>query len=338
MTKNMYMALFFLFLLFVGCGFFISVIQKDETQKDIDMFLLKNKLQHAISYKGVSLSLSDLFVLKDVSVKNKKTVPFENKISRLTVHAFETQKDIPVFLRAFIKNLRFNITDLTSTLFENSGEFGQSLNDYQPVKDILNAPLLTVMLSGCDDVNVNADIHYAYFPNEKRMFLKTDTSDACLGKMSLTIELSNVYPDLQKKVLWSVKNFLIGKKVLLPLKEMKEKISVTRFSLTYNEGRLINGYKRYLDSLYLRLPGRNEDTAPSQHQIQTVASYLSFFSIHKQRNLEIARLLMRFVKNPKTVIIESKSGKSVALSTLKGDITRQFIDLLMRLDVSVAIP
>ena len=337
MTKNMYLALLFLTVLFAGCGFFISVIQTDEMKKDVDMFLLRHRLQPNIVYGGAVFSPTHLAVIKNVRLKNKTVFSFPNMTEKVTVSALEGKDGVPVLLKTKAEGVAFRLTDLARSVSKTSGNFARTLNDYRPVNDILTEPLFSLMLAGCDAVNADVALDYAYFPVEQKAVVRLDVKDACLGNAVLTVGVAGLSPEMQKTALDALKRFVSGRETDFSSSDFKNGLSVTKFSLSYAEGRLIKGYKRYLDSLYLRLPGRVSDIS-STNRMQAIASYLSFYSIHKQRNLDIARNLTQFVDDPKTVVFDSKAKKPVPLTALKGDVTGKTIDLLMRLDTDVILP
>ena len=337
MTKNMYLALLFLALLFAGCGFFVAVIQTDEMKKDVDMFLLRHRLQQNVVYDGAVFSPTHPAVVKNVRLKNKTVFSFPNATEKVTLSAMEGQNGVPVLLKIKAQGVTFRLTDLARSVSKTSGDFARTLNDYRPVSDILTEPLASLMLAGCDALNADVALDYAYFPAEQKAAVRLNLTDACLGNALLTVGLAGVSPETQQAAFDALKNFVAGREKPSSGTEGTNDLAVTKISLAYTEGRLIKGYKRYLDSLYLRLPGRAADVS-STNRMQAIASYLSFYSIHKQRNLDIARNLTLFVDEPKTVVFESKAKKPVPLKVLKGDLTGKTIDLLMRLDTDVILP
>ena len=74
-----------LFLLFTACGVFMVLLQKDEELKTVHAFLTRNGINTAVSYRGISLAVSDVAVLKGVSVRLNALPSLENDVKRFTV-------------------------------------------------------------------------------------------------------------------------------------------------------------------------------------------------------------------------------------------------------------
>ena len=337
MTKSMWIALFILMLLFAACGVFIVFLQKDEDQKSIRYFLAAHKINNALSYQEAALSVSDTAVLKNVSLKLHVLHELNNKIGRFSIHRYKETSHIPSFVSFTAKDISFSLIEAAQKLKEPEENIIDTLADFDPTTGILSHPLYALLLAGCDRISADVSGEYAYLPDKKRMTLKTKISDQCLGIWDAEISLGNISNAQQGQFVLALQHFLRKGDTFKNLQNFLKNATVTNFSLTYTDTELVKGYKRYIDTLYLRLPGTASPAVPDTNGIQKIVSYLSLSNAHRQRNTDVAQTLTRFIKEPQTIRFQSKKGKQVSLNVLGGTFLRQLTDLLLRLDTSVAV-
>ena len=337
MTKSMWLAVSVLILLFTACGFFMVLLQKDEEQKNIHYFLTGNRLNHAVSYQDVSLSFSDSFILKNVAVQFYSFPKFQNETAKFILHDYTETNGIPSHLSFSIKEASFSLMDLARTMKKSDEDVIDTLASFDPAADILNHPLYALLLSGCDHVSADINGKYDYFPASKKMTLKAGFSDKCLGKWEAEISFNNISIAHQKQLPLMLKHFLIKGSPLTDIKNFLKEASVSSLFFSYTETGLIQGYKHYIDTLYLRQPNTPSPAELSNQNIREIISYLSFSNAHRQRNTETAQTLASFIKAPKKITFQSKQGKEVPLHILRGTFLRRLTDLLLRLDTSVSI-
>ncbi|MBR1777683.1 MAG: hypothetical protein IJ752_03750 [Alphaproteobacteria bacterium] len=337
MTKSMWIAVVILALLFTACGAFMVLLQKDEEQKNIHYFLTNRKLHTVISYQEAALSVSDMVVLKNVSLRLNALPKLKNNIREFTVHSYKESGHIPVFLSFTAKDVSLRLIEAAQNLGVPAENVIDTLADFNPVEDILNAPLYAVLLAGCNDISAQIKGEYAYAPAAKKMSLKAQIDDQCLGHWTMEISFNNISNAQQGQLALAFKHFLQKGNPLKDLENFLEGASITNFSLAYTDLNLIKGYKKYIDTLYLRLPGTASPAELDARELQKVVSYLSFSNAHRQRNADIAQTLAQFIKTPGTIRFQSKPGKQVPLHVLRGTFLRRLTDLLLRLDTSVAL-
>lgn len=337
MTKSMWVAVFILFLLFTACGAFMLLLQKDEERKNIHYFLAGHKLHTLISYRDLSFSVTDKAVLKKVSLKINGVPDLPNSVKKFIVHDYKEKNRIPVYLSFTAKNVSFKLLDIAEKIKTPDETVIGTLADFNPTEDIINYPLYALLLAGCNDVVAQVGGEYFYESKLKRIRMKARIEDKCLGTWNADFSLSNISNSQQGQLVLAFQHFLKKGNILNDLKNFLNGATVTNVSFSYTDSGLINGYKKYVDTLYLRLPGTTSPTELSTNGIQKIVSYLSFSNAHRQRNTDIAQTLAQFIKSPGTIRFQSKTGKQVPLSVLNGTFLRQLTDLLLRLDTSVTV-
>lgn len=337
MTKSMWVAVVILALLFAACGSFMILLQKDEEQKNIHYFLTRYKLNSFVHYQEAAISVSDLASLKNVSLRLRALPEMPNHIREFTVHTYKESKHIPVQLSFTAKNVSFSLIKAAQSLKTTEENVVDTFAAFDPAGDIINNPLYAVLLAGCD--NISAEIHgeYSYAPAAKKMTLKARITDQCLGRWDSEISFSDISNAQQGQLILALKNLLLKGDPLKNLKSFLEGATVTNFALSYTDSGLVKGYKKYVDTLYLHLPGTASPAELNSKSIQKIVSYLSFSNAHRQRNTDTAQTLAQFIKSPGTLRFQSKKGKQVPLHVLSGTFLRRLTDLLLRLDTSVAV-
>lgn len=331
----MYIALFFLLLLFTGCGFFIWSIQRDEAQKDVEVFLIQNRLQNAVSYEKAMLSFSDSSAVRGLRIKNDAFIPFDNRADFVTVRSMRKKGGAVTELDAEATGVSFEPLKAAESYAGSPEELIRVLTGFSPVKDAFYRPFAAMALAGCDAVKADVFLHMTYSPAAKVMRAALDVKDACLGAASLSVSFGEVTPEKQRKLISALKNIVAGKPFKMYMADFFKNTTVSDIDFSFREARLVSGYKRYLDTLYLRLPDGARYGENDANRMQALSSYLSFFSIHKQKNMETARTLTKFFKNPRFLRITTKTGKQVPLNNLKGDVHRRVLELLLKADASV---
>lgn len=337
MTKSMWIAVVILALLFTACGVFMILLQKDEEQKNIQYFLTSRKLNNSFSYQEAALSVSDKAILKNVSLKLRTVPDLKNNIREFIVHDYKEIGYIPAYLSFTAKTVSFSLIEAAQNLKWPTDTVIDTLAAFDPEEDILNYPLHALLLAGCNDVSAEIKGEYAYMPTAKKMTLKARLKDRCLGNLSAEISLDNISNSQQGQLVLAFQHLLKKGNPLNDLKNFLNGATVTNFSFSYTDSGLIKGYKKYVDTLYLRLPGTASPAEPDTKGIQKIVSYLSFSNAHRQRNTDIAQTLAQFIKSPGTIRFQSKAGKQVPLGVLSGTFLRRLTDLLLRLDTSVAV-
>ncbi len=335
MTKSMAAAVVILLLLFSGCAFFIVLLQRDELEKDVQYFLIKNKIRQNVEYGSVSVPLSDIVTLNDVEIRFSPYFSFPNKIRSFSVVSYRETKTIPSALSVSAKGIRFKISDALKSRKKAPETVIEDLAAFDPVSGIFTMSLETFLLSGCDSVNADADIRYAYLPDAKKMSLYFKIKDGCLGQWQFGVSLDNISNEQQGRLAAAAGHLLKKGDPVQDLRDFLKGATVTAMNFSYTESKLVTGYKKYVDSLYLRLPGQPSPAEIDSKGIQSIVSYMSFSSPHRLRNTEIARKIADFVKNPETISFQSKAGKKAALKALRGNAFRRLTELLLRLDISV---
>ncbi len=337
MTKSMWVAVTILFLLFTACGVFMVLLQKDEEEKNIHYFLTRNRLNTAISYRDLSLSVSDVAVLKDVSVRLNDLPGLTNNIGEFSVHHYKESNHIAARLSFSAEKVDFRLVDIARILKKSDENVIETLAYFNPSADILNYPLYAVLLAGCNTISADVKGDYSYSPAAKKMTLAADISDNCLGRWKISVSLNNISNAQQGQLILAFKHLVQKGSPLTDLKKFLDGAAVTSLSFSYTESALVNGYKRYIDTLYLRQPDTPSPAEPDNRDIQKIVSYLSFSNAHRQRNADIAQTIAAFIKSPDKISFQSKPGKEVPLRVLNGTFLRRVVDLLLRLDTTVTL-
>ena len=335
MTKSMWVAVVILFLLFTACGVFMVLLQKDEELKNVHAFLTRNGINTAVSYRGISLAVSDVAVLKGVSVRLNALPSLENDVKRFTVRDYRESGGVPSKIAFEAEKVSLRLTDVARLLKGDDESVINALASFNPVEDVLNRPLYALMLAGCDRISANVTGEYSYSPSNGNMRLKAGISDRCLGAWSVDVSLSGVSNAQQGQLVLAFKHFLRKGDPLKDVKNFLNGATVTAFSASYTESGLVRGYKRYIDTLYLR----RGDAADVENGavVPAITGYLSMANAHRQRNAEIAKTLAAFLNAPDRITFQSKAGKKVPLRVLSGTFLRRMTDLLLRLDASVVL-
>lgn len=333
----MWIAVFILTLLFAACGSFMVLLQKDEEQKNIHYFLSRQKLHNAISYQDAALSVSDTAVLKNISLRFYKQPELKNNIQEFTLHSYKKSNGIPSFISFTAKKVSFSLLDIAQNMKLPEETVTDALASFNPVEDILTNPLYAFLLAGCNDVSAEIKGEYNYNSSAKQMTLKAQITDKCLGDLKAEISFNNISNYQQGQFSLAFKHFLQKGNPVKDLENFLKDASVSDIFISFSDFRLIKGYKKYIDSLYLRLPGTASPAKLDAKEIQKTASYLSFSNAHRQRNAETAQTLAQFIKEPNTIRFQSKAKKIVPLKVLSGTFLRRLTDLLLRLDTTVTI-
>ena len=337
MTKSMWIAVFILMLLFTACGAFMILLQKDEEQKNIHFFLTRQKLNNAVSYQEAALSVSDIVSLKNISLRFYRQPELKNNIREFTIQSYKESRGVPVFLSFTAQNVSFRLLDIARNMNSSEENVTETLAVFNPVEDILTNPLYALLLAGCNDISADIKGEYVYHSATKQMTLKTQITDKCLGRLKAEISLNNISNYQQGQLTLVFKHFLQRGNPVKNLENFLNGASVSNVSVSFSDSNLIKGYKQYIDTLYLRLPGTPSPTELDAKGVQKIASYLSFSNAHRQRNAETAQTLAQFIKSPNTIRFQSKAEKIVPLKVLSGSFLRKLTDLLLRLDTSVTL-
>lgn len=335
MTKSMWVAVVILFALFTACGVFMVLLQKDEELKNVHAFLTRNGINAAVSYGGVSLTVSDVAILEDVSVRLNALPSLKNGVKRFVVRDYGESGGIPSKIAFEAENVSLRLTDAARLLKGDDESVIDALAFFNPVEDVLKRPLYALLLAGCDKIAADVTGEYAYSPSNGKMRLKAGLSDKCLGTWAFDVSLSGVSNARQGQLVLAFKHFLRKGDPLKDVKNFLDGATVTAFSASYTESGLVRGYQRYIDTLYLRL-GDAAGTAGGE-VVPAVAGYLSMANAHRQRNTETAKTLAAFLNAPDRIMFQSKAGKEVPLRVLSGTFLRRMTDLLLRLDTSVVL-
>lgn len=337
MTRNMYIAVIILLLLFAGCGIFILMLQRDELQKNTQFYLIRNKLQNHIKFDSVSVPLSNTAVVNGIEIKSSPTVAFKNKTDRLIIKEYEETKTIPSFLSVEAKGIGFSLLDMARSLKLSHEDIREKFNNHDPVSGIFEAPLQSLLLAGCDKIKADADLIYAYSPDTQKLSVAVTARDKCLGIWQLSAAFDHITNAQQGRLVTALQNFLKKGYPYFDIEEFFKGAVITNFHFSYTETGLVKGYKNYIDALYLRLPDQPSPAELDIKDVQKIVSYLSFSNAHRQRNAEIAKTIGNFIKEPGKITIQSKNGKQVPLKILSGDFPRKLTEMLLRLDASVTL-
>ncbi len=334
MTKSMWIAAAVLLLLFSACGFFMVMLQKDEELKNVHAFLTRNRLNAAVSFRDYSLSLTDVAVLKNASLRLRALPKLENRIGKIDIIEYREKNGIASKLNMIVKNATFRLIDIAAQTKESDESVVDALAAFDPAADLLNYPLYALLLAGCDRVSANIGVDYAYAPKTGVMTLNVGLSDACLGHWNVSARLKNITDARQGHLVSALKHTVLKGNVVKDLNNFLNGAIVSSLNVSYAEKGLVAGYAKYVDTLYLRL---SPNAADSRKIRQRIADWLSESNAHKQRNAEIAKTISAFLDNPRKITFQSKEGKEVPLRVLTGSFLRRLTDLMLRLDTTVSI-
>lgn len=337
MTKSMWIAVTILLSLFTACGAFMVMLQKDEEQKNVQNFLTRHKLQNNIAFRSVSLSVSDVLTLENVSVNFAGAPRLKNITKKFIIHDYKETRRIPTLFTASAENIRLRLQDIASSQGLSEEAVLDRLSFFDPVRDMSANPLYTFLLAGCNELKASAKIKYVYYPDAKKMNLNLDVRDKCLGRWEAAVSLKNITNAQQGRLVVALRHIIQKGNVANDLKEFLNGAVVTSLSFSYTESSLVAGYKKFVDTLYLRMPNQPSPAEPDSKDIQKIVSYLSFSNAHRQRNTDIANTLAAFIRAPDKITFQSRPGKEVPLHVLSGDFGRRLTDLLLRLDTSVTL-
>ena len=335
MTNAMKFAVFILFCLFAACAVFFVRLQKDEIQSETKYFLVKHSLDKYVEFGSVSVPVFSKAILKNVRIKSSPTVNFPNVAGRFEIEDFEEKQFIPTYFKAKASGVSFSLLEVVRNRGIAREDILKQLSGFNPKTDFLKHPLYAFLLAGCDDVKADISVEYIYHPVGKKLFLKVGVSDRCLGRLQAGVWFGNISNAQQGRLLTALRTFLTKGCPIFDIEEFLKGAWVTSLTLEYTAGTVIEGYKSFIDTTYLRQPDQTSIADIGEKGIQEIVSYLSYSNAQKLRNTEIARNIASFIKNPGTIAVTSRPDKQVDLSVLKGDPYRRFVELLLRLDVTV---
>ncbi len=331
----MKLALSILLTLFFSCAALIIVLQKEETGQTVARTLSQNGLKGAVSFSGASFTVSDKMALKNVSLVFREIPAFKNKIKSFVLHSYRKERGILSDLSMTARGVRFKVSDLVRLTAASPSDITDDFKNFDPVEGLISQPLHALLLAGCDDVDATVKASYRYFPDGGNMLLSADVDDACVGRFETEILLSGITNEKDGRFLAAFRHLFLRGEPMKDIEFFLKGATVERWRFSLSERKAVTGYKQFVDRLYLRFPGTESRAEITPEGIRKIATYLSFSNAHRQRNFELARTLAAFVKNPVGISVKSKSGKAVPLNKLNGNFLRRFVDLLLRLDVSV---
>lgn len=335
MTKTMWIAVIILFLLFTGCGIFIFILQQEETEQISQHFLIKNRIQNNISFQQTGMSLTDELNVKEINVKFNYLPNFNIKIEEINIHSYAELQHIASELNMTMEHVQFSLLNLIQSLQIDNDDIIFNLSDFSPTHDLWNKPLYALLLAGADQVDANVNIKYNYAPLARDLSLQITIEDNYIGKLFIHLNFAEVTNAKQGRLLIALKNVLQKNVFEKELSSFLKNVVVTYFDINYVNNGLIDGYKKYVDSLYLRLPGQNSKSELSETTIQSIVKYMLLTNAHRDHNTDLVNEIAYFIKNPNEITFQSKSGKSINLSSLSGDLKRQLTDFLLKMNVSI---
>ena len=144
------------------------------------------------------------------------------------------------------------MVDIARILKKSDENVIETLALFNPGADILNHPLYAVMLAGCNHISADINGEYAYYPAAKKMTLSADITDKCLGRWNFSVSFNNISNAQQGQLVLAFKHLVHKGSPIADLKKFLKDSSITSLSFSYTESGLIAGYKRYVDTLYLR--------------------------------------------------------------------------------------
>lgn len=334
MTKSMWIAAAVLFLLFSACGFFMVMLQKDEELKNVHAFLTRNRLNAAVSFRDYSMSLTGVGALKDASLRLRALPDLANRVGKIDVAEYREKNGVASKLKITVKNASFRLTDIAAQTKKSDDAVVDALAAFDPAADVLNNPLYALLLAGCDRVSADAGIDYGYAPQTGVMTLDVSLSDACLGNWKASVRLKNVTDAKQGQLVLALKHMVTRGDPVLDLTRFLNGTFVSSLNVSFTGTEPFAGYKKYVDTLYMR---RSADAADDRKIRRRIADWLSESNAHKQRNAETAKTISAFLNNPRKITFQSKAGKEVPLRVLTGSFLRRLTDLMLRLDTTVSV-
>lgn len=335
MTKSMIIAVVVLAVLFAGCGVFIGLLQREETVQQVQHFLIRHRLQNNISFETARLPLSDEAALTGVSLKLYALPDLKVSIQKAAVHSYAEEHRIPSFVSASLTGVRFSLVDAVKAMKLPEEQIVSELAAFNPVDDIVNHPVDALILAGCDAVDADVGVEYAYAPLAKEMRLKLSVRDACLGQWELDTFLTGITNARQGRLMLALRHIVQRGDIAADLRDFLDGASVGNLRFSYTESGLVAGYKAFVDTLYMRLPNRDSPAELSDKAVRDIVTYLSFSNAHRQRNTELVKTFARFVAYPQKLTVQSKPRKKVPLNVLNGTFVRKLADLLLRLDITM---
>lgn len=335
MTKTMWIAVVILFLLFTGCGIFIFILQQEETEQVSQHFLVKNRIQNNISFQQTGMSLTDELNVKKATIKLNYLPNFNIEIDEIDIHSYTEIQHIASELNMTMHHVRFSLLNLIHSLKIDNDDIIFNLSDFSPANDLWNKPLYALLLAGADQIDATINIKYNYAPLARDMSLQITIDDNYIGKLFVHFKFDDITNAKQGRLLIALKNMLQKNVFEKELSSFLKNTVVIYFDINYVNNGLIDGYKKYVDSLYLRLPGQNSKSELSENTIQSIVKYMLLTNAHRDHNTELINEVAYFIKNPNEITIQSKSGKSINLSSLSGDLKRQLTDFLLKMNVSI---
>lgn len=335
MTKSMAIALAVLLLLFAGCGVFIGMLQREEAVRQAQHFLIRHRLQNNVLFETASLSLTDEAVLNGVSLKVYALPDWHVSVDKAAVRSYAEEHRIPSQISVSLNGIRLSLIDAVKAMKLPEERIVSDLVSFNPVNGIVEHPVDALVLAGCDKINANADVEYAYAPLAKEMRLKLSVSDACLGQWRLDAFLTGISNAQQGRLMLALRHLVQRGNIADDLAEFLDGATVADLKFSYVESGLVKGYKAFVDTLYMRLPNQDSRAELDDKAVRDVVTYLSFSNAHRQRNTELVKTFARFVKDPQKLTVQSKAGKKAAIKALDGTFVRRLADLLLRLDVSL---
>lgn len=335
MTKSMIIAVVVLAVLFAGCGVFIWLLQREETVQQVQHFLIRHRLQNNISFETARLPLSDEAALTGVSLKLYALPDLKVSVQKAEVHSYAEEHHIPSAVSATLTGVRFSLVDAVKAMRLPEEKVVSELAAFNPVDDIVRHPVDALILAGCDAVDATVGVNYAYAPLAKEMRLNLSVKDACLGQWEMNAFLTGITNAGQGRLMLALRHILQRGDVIADLRGFLDGASVGDLRFSYTESGLVKGYKAFVDTLYMRLPGQDSRAELTDKAVRDIVTYLSFSNAHRQRNTELVKTFARFVANPQKLTVQSKPRKKVPLNVLNGTFVRRLADLLLRLDITM---
>lgn len=335
MTKSMRVAVAVLMLLFASCGVFIWMLQREESVQNVRHFLTRHRLQNNVQFDSASFPLTDEVALNKAVLKLYGLPDLNVSVKKAVVHSYRESRRIPAFVSVSLTGVRFSLVEAAKAAKPSEDKVVSDLSAFNPVGDLVNHPLYALILAGCDQIDADVGIEYAYAPLAKEMRLKLSVKDACLGQWELDTFLTGVSNAQQGRLMLALRHIVQRGDIIADLRDFLDGAAVADLRFSYTESGLVKGYKRFVDTLYLRMPEQESLAEISPDAVRKIVTYLSFSNAHRQRNTELVKTFARFVKDPQKLVLQSKARKKVPLNVLRGTFIRRLTDLLLRLDVSL---
>ena len=224
-------SIFIVIIFLISASLFFSYKMESQTDTLAHNILLQKDILADISYSKTSKSIfNDALKLHNVRFIH---LPIAFNIQTLTLKFFSEQE-----LSILAENVQFKLSDLIQKRDENS--LLSAIRNYQPYLDILREPLLSLFLSGYNNIILNVDLS---------IHINPITSN---GKMTILLEApylmtTNVIMDLENLpphfINLLIKQFL--KNGSLPL---SEKI-VKEITLETQDYGFIKNYRQFIRHL-----------------------------------------------------------------------------------------